>query len=184
MTYMNLLYLSLLSQRVPVLPFFTPTHVKHASTIDFGEVFDIPRLSQAIGHPVLEWWQVKDRDSKVVDPMGCWSIWQAVSSQNKEPHFTSGPQRMHLDISYTVAPTWIKLLPGDEPHARFTSLMALTFPEMRKKSSARPQSPPFWSSSCRRTTRWCALTTCTGWRTPRCVLRRVPPCKESLILVQ
>ncbi|KAJ7029689.1 hypothetical protein C8F04DRAFT_1211923 [Mycena alexandri] len=142
MDTMNLLYLSLLSQRVPVLPFFTPTHVKHASTIDFGEVFDIPRLSQAIGHPVLEWWQVKDRDSKVVDPMGCWSIWQAVSSQNKEPHFTSGPQRMHLDISYTVAPTWIKLLPGDEPHARFTSLMALTFPEMRKKSLRTPAKSP------------------------------------------
>ncbi|KAJ7155802.1 hypothetical protein C8R46DRAFT_960044 [Mycena filopes] len=142
MSFMNLLYLSLLTQRVPVLPFFTPTHVKHAHNIDFGEVFDVPRLAKALGHPVLEWWQVKDRDSKQVDLLGCWNLWQATSSVNKGPHFSSGPERLRLDISYTIAPTWVSLYKGDEPHARFTSLMALSFPEMRKKSLRRPAQSP------------------------------------------
>lgn len=116
---MNLLYLALLTERVPILPFFTPTHVAtgakgHVGGIDFGEVFDIPRLSREIGKPVLEWWQVKvrfyfilffeicltnrlqDRNSTSIDPLGCWNTWQAVQKSNTEPHFSSAPQRLNL----------------------------------------------------------------------------------------
>jgi hypothetical protein len=61
---MNLIYLSLQTQRVPIIPFFTPTHIakgnsQHGPTIDFGEVFDVPRFAKGLGKPVLEWWQVK-----------------------------------------------------------------------------------------------------------------------------
>ncbi|KAK7031914.1 hypothetical protein R3P38DRAFT_2926062 [Favolaschia claudopus] len=147
MAFMNLLYLAILTQRVPIMPFFTPTHVTTAARktvppIDFGVIFDIPRLSKELGMPVLEWWQVKDRSSKTIDPLGCWSIWKAVSTRNKDAHPSSAPNTLHLDISWTTPPTWIKLLKDlpEEPHARFTSLMALTFPDLRGKS-LRPSTP-------------------------------------------
>ncbi|KAJ6580635.1 hypothetical protein B0H19DRAFT_1250947 [Mycena capillaripes] len=149
MTFMNLIYLSLLTQRVPVLPFFTPTHVaKGASvrvdTIDFGEVFDVPRLQKDLGKPILEWWQVKDRNSTSIDPLGCWNIWQAVATSNTGPHFTTGPERLKLDISYTIAPNWIKLYhnDADEPHMTFNSLMTLSFPETRNKHLSTPAESP------------------------------------------
>ncbi|KAJ7215207.1 hypothetical protein B0H12DRAFT_1154771 [Mycena haematopus] len=149
MSFMNLIYLSILTQRVPIIPFFTPTHVKKASGvdvpfIDFGEVFDIPRLSKEIGKPIVEWWQVKDRSSTSVDALGCWNIWEAVSTKNDKPHFSPAPLRLNLDISYTTAPSWIKLLRDqpDEPHMRFSSLMALAFPEVRGKSLRTPVPSP------------------------------------------
>jgi hypothetical protein len=48
------------------------------------------------------------------------------------------------DISYTIAPTWIKLYRDapDEPHMRFTSLMALSFPEMRRNVLRPPAKSP------------------------------------------
>ncbi|KAJ6472032.1 hypothetical protein C8R45DRAFT_874874 [Mycena sanguinolenta] len=150
MSFMNLIYLSLLTERVPIMPFFTPQHVKKASgltevpPIDFGEVFDVPRLSKEIGKPVIEWWQVKDRHSKSIDTLGCWNIWQAVAQHHDAPHVSSGPSLLGLDISYTVAPTWIKLFKDspEEQHMRFTSLMALSFPEMRDRHLKTPAPSP------------------------------------------
>jgi hypothetical protein len=61
---MNLIYLAVLTGRVPILPFFTPSHISLISPvdvpdIDFGQVFDVPRLAKALRIPVVEWWQVK-----------------------------------------------------------------------------------------------------------------------------
>ncbi|KAF8210803.1 hypothetical protein K438DRAFT_1664765 [Mycena galopus ATCC 62051] len=149
MSFTNMIYLSMLTERVPILPFFTPTHVNKASgfpvpPIDFGEVFDVPRLSYELRKPVLEWWQVKERNSTSLDPLGCWNIWEAVSTDHNEPHVSSAPAHLNLDISYTVAPTWIKLIKDspDEPHMRFTSLMAITFPEHRGHNLKTPRVSP------------------------------------------
>ncbi|KAJ7708791.1 hypothetical protein B0H17DRAFT_1030880 [Mycena rosella] len=132
--YMNLLYLGLITERVPVIPYFTPTHVGgSAPTLAFGEVFDLPRLQKAIGAPILEWHQVKDPESESVDALGCWSVWQAVQSFNTEAHFTSATARLKLDVSYTAAPRWIKMDPGndEDPHATFWNLASLAFPDTR-----------------------------------------------------
>lgn len=57
---MNLIYLGLVTERVPIIPRFTPKHIGSDSPdLDFGEVFDIPRLQQAINLPILQWPQVK-----------------------------------------------------------------------------------------------------------------------------
>ncbi|KAJ6520709.1 hypothetical protein DFH09DRAFT_939656, partial [Mycena vulgaris] len=143
--YMNLIYLALLTQRVPIVPFFRPTHITkgdnhHGPNIDFGDVFDIPQLERAIGKPVLEWWKVKARDSKSVDPLGCWNVWEAVKITNKGPHMSSVPDLLKLDISYTTAPTWIKLLPdvSHDPHMTYASLVALSFPEKRNENLRTP----------------------------------------------
>lgn len=59
---MNLIYLAQLTSRVPILPRFRPVHVgADLPHLDFGVVFDVPRLREAVGIPVLEWRQVKVR---------------------------------------------------------------------------------------------------------------------------
>ncbi|KAK7051883.1 hypothetical protein R3P38DRAFT_1630687 [Favolaschia claudopus] len=145
--YMNLIYLAILTERVPVLPFFTPAQVRHTTNktvppIDFGVMFDVPRLSKALGKPILEWWQVKDRNSTTVDPLGCWSIWKGVSTRNKNPHPSRAPGILHLDISWTTPPPSVKLSQEDQHHAKFAGLMALTFPDMRRKSLRTPTPSP------------------------------------------
>ncbi|KAJ7623652.1 hypothetical protein FB45DRAFT_837988 [Roridomyces roridus] len=135
--YMNLLYLALITDRVPVIPFFTPTHVGLglAPTLLFGEVFDIPRLQRALGLPILEWHQVKDIEKETVDSLGCWSVWKAVQTFNREPHATSFPSRFKLDVSYTTPPRWVAMAPedDDDKHASFWSLASLAFPETRSQ---------------------------------------------------
>ncbi|KAJ7821379.1 hypothetical protein B0H14DRAFT_3471564 [Mycena olivaceomarginata] len=67
MGFMNLIYLAMLTERVPIIPHFNPTHISRTSldtdVVDpnFGEVFDVPRLSKDLRIPILEWWQVKGR---------------------------------------------------------------------------------------------------------------------------
>jgi hypothetical protein len=62
---MNLIYLAMLTERVPIIPHFNPTHISRTSldtdVVDpnFGEVFDVPRLSKDLRMAILEWWQVK-----------------------------------------------------------------------------------------------------------------------------
>jgi hypothetical protein len=51
---------SQLSVRTPVLPPFAPIHVNAlAGFIPFGDVFDIPRLSEILGLEILEWRDIK-----------------------------------------------------------------------------------------------------------------------------
>ncbi|KAJ7693209.1 hypothetical protein B0H17DRAFT_933192 [Mycena rosella] len=143
--FMNLIYLARDADRVPILPYFTPTHIGRGApdggpTIDFGEVFDVPRLAKAMGRPVLEWWEVKDRTSTTFDPLGCWNLWQAVSPDHHGPHESSAPFRLKLDIAYTVAPKWVKLSPqsATDEHVHYPALVALGFPENRRGALTRP----------------------------------------------
>ncbi|KAJ7821380.1 hypothetical protein B0H14DRAFT_3471566 [Mycena olivaceomarginata] len=61
-----------------------------------------------------------------VDSLGCWNVWQAVGEHHEGPHPSPAPDTL---IS------WIKLYDdkdaGDEPHMKFTALMALAFPVQR-----------------------------------------------------
>jgi hypothetical protein len=79
----------MLTERVPIIGPFTPSHAiagRHdAGNINFGEVFDLDYLSEAIGIPVLEWHEVKNLTTKEVENVGCWSIWQAVQTRDSEP---------------------------------------------------------------------------------------------------
>lgn len=70
---------------------FTPSHIGDTvPPIDFGLVFDVPRLRTALQMPVLEWHEVKARHSEAVDELGCWNTWQAV--QDREAY----PRRSHV----------------------------------------------------------------------------------------
>ena len=89
MTYINLIYLGLITDRVPVIAMFTPSHIAPAPTMAFGEVFDVPRFSRDSGMPLLEWKEVKDPNSEVVDDLGCWNVWEAVQYYEHYPRGSS-----------------------------------------------------------------------------------------------
>lgn len=81
MSQSNLLYLAHITQRIPILPPFSPdpNHMwleNHPPNIPFGEVYDLPRLSEAMHMPILEWHQVKNLTNPEIEPIGCWSLFE------------------------------------------------------------------------------------------------------------
>ena len=98
MTYMNLIYLGYITDRIPVLADFTPNgHIGTDSpTMPFSEVFDIPRFISQSGIPILEWAEVKERESEVVDDIGCWNVWESVQYNERGPRNSDGPRRVGL----------------------------------------------------------------------------------------
>ncbi|KIK97545.1 hypothetical protein PAXRUDRAFT_824800 [Paxillus rubicundulus Ve08.2h10] len=144
MTYGNLLYLAIITGRVPIIPKFIPSHVGgDTPPIAFGDVFDVAQLQNALGIPILEWHQVKDVDSQNLDDLGCWSVWEAVQHDEQKPRGSFLTDWLKLDISYTRAPDWVKLSPPavEDRHGSFWSLATLAFPEQRTNSLLQPPYP-------------------------------------------
>ncbi|KAK0233621.1 hypothetical protein IW262DRAFT_1331502 [Armillaria fumosa] len=145
MTYVNLIYLGMITDRVPVIPMFTPSHIGGSvPPIAFGDVFDVPRLRKALNKPIIEWRDVKDPGSNQLDNLGCWNVWE--SSQFYEPHPRGSPVLYHLglDISYTKMPGWIKLY-QDYEHDYATTFWALArfaYPETRNANLVTPLPSP------------------------------------------
>lgn len=97
---MNLLYLALITDRIPIIPMFTPSHIGDAvPPIDFGLVFDVPRLRKVLGTPILEWHEVKDRKSDSVDEIGCWNVWEASQNREDYPRRSHVPEHIKLGLS-------------------------------------------------------------------------------------
>ncbi|ESK90926.1 hypothetical protein Moror_16427 [Moniliophthora roreri MCA 2997] len=144
MAYANSIYLALITDRIPVMPVFTPSHIGGSvPPIAFGDVFDVPRLRKLLGKPVLEWRDVKDSKSEEVDDLGCWSVWEGVQAATN-PRDSQVPIHTKLDISYTKTPDWVKLDPNakGDPHATFWSLARLAFPDTRAENLVTPHPSP------------------------------------------
>ncbi|KAJ7933092.1 hypothetical protein B0H13DRAFT_2307050 [Mycena leptocephala] len=110
--YMNLIYLAQLTGSVPIIPRFRPVHMgSNASHLDFGDVFDIPRLQTGLGAPILQWREVKDLKSKTVDHLGCWDLQN--KSWDNERIYLEPPVDLKLDISYTRTQNWAWGVNGD-----------------------------------------------------------------------
>ncbi|KAI0785042.1 hypothetical protein C8Q75DRAFT_723287 [Abortiporus biennis] len=147
MTYMNLLYMGKITDRVPIVATFTPSHILQdgvAPPIAFGEVFDVPRFIQDSGIPMVEWDDVKDPDSPVVDDLGCWNIWQAVQYNEPSPRPGALPDWIGLDISWTKAPDWVKLIPNYEHDkcSTFYTMARLAYADDRDNSLGTPTESP------------------------------------------
>ena len=100
MAYANLIYLGSLTERVPIVPMFTPSHIGgDAEVIAFGEVFDVPRFINESGIQILEWDEVKDPESDVVDDLGCWNVWEAVQYHEHHPRTSAAPNWLKLGES-------------------------------------------------------------------------------------
>ena len=62
-----------MSERVPILPRFAPTHVGNdAGFIPVSEIFDLKRLGKTIRTPVLEWDMLKNYTRENMEDLGCW----------------------------------------------------------------------------------------------------------------
>jgi len=142
MTYGNLIYLALLTERVPIVGPFIPSHIGgDAGEILFSEVFDIDYLSKRIGMPVLEWSEVKNSSSEEIEDIGCWSVWQAVQVRESPPRITGALNLQGLDISYTRGPSSLQKFPGYEhdPHAHFWNIASLLYSPGREDNVVEPQ---------------------------------------------
>jgi hypothetical protein len=100
----NLIYLGLITDRTPIIGKFTPSHVGgHVTPIPFGEVFDVPRLRRLLGRPVLEWHEVKNDSSTVVEELGCWNVWEAVQTAESFPRRSRVPTDLWLGVSFLIS---------------------------------------------------------------------------------
>lgn len=141
MTYANLIYLARITDRVPVMPHFVPSHIGgDAGEILFGDVFNVTRLGQAIGIPVIQWSDLKRTGSDIRDEIGCWDIWEASQFDEKKPRGSFVTNQLNLDPSYTRAPDWIKLIPEAvyDKHTTFWALASLAYPDVGNEERVPP----------------------------------------------
>ncbi|KAF8204396.1 hypothetical protein K438DRAFT_2015034 [Mycena galopus ATCC 62051] len=144
-SHINLVYLGQITDRVSILPPFTSTHLPgNTPPLPFGEAFDVPRLRNALGLPLLEWREVKKTDSEVLEDIGCWNVWESVQFNVKGPRHSVVHDKLRLDISYTQTPHSIKMIPNFEhdQHCTFWSLASLAFPNARAANLVPPLPSP------------------------------------------
>ncbi|KAG8892427.1 hypothetical protein FRC01_014179, partial [Tulasnella sp. 417] len=117
-TWINLIHLAYVSQRIPVLPPLLPDE-QHlgsgGSSLEASDIFDLPQLAKTLKLPILEWNQLKraryykayipaDKESHEDDEvLGCWSTYEATSEEH-DPASALTPHFLHLNVQYTAVP--------------------------------------------------------------------------------
>ncbi|KAG8926892.1 hypothetical protein FRC01_008259 [Tulasnella sp. 417] len=169
MVWMNLIYLGMHSNRTPIL-FPLAASEDHLGlgpeTLSAGNVFDLPRLSQAIGHQVLEWQDVKSgrynlpwggEDYNAHDDdelVGCWSIDQTLSVE-KKPLDREMPHFLHLDVQYTGVPLLVEFTSAGTGQTSFKLISHLLSSTGRSEAlSAQPPLPTWGKRPLPPTTRF------------------------------
>jgi len=114
-SYVNMIYLGILSDRIPIIPPFAPDHhiSSSAGPLPFGEIFNLTELRNSLRKPVLEWSQVKSLPPRLsletpssTEQIGCWSIRPA---KQKDPILAQNLlSHLGLDVSYTRVPAYIR----------------------------------------------------------------------------
>lgn len=90
---------------MPILGTFVPTHIGSSEALlPFGEVFDVPRLGRELRKPVLEWRDVKDPNSEVVEPLGCWSPWSVSGDADGLPRGNGNSNHLKIGASLLLSP--------------------------------------------------------------------------------
>ncbi|EJT99488.1 hypothetical protein DACRYDRAFT_55580, partial [Dacryopinax primogenitus] len=141
MTYTNLLFLSLLTERIPVLGPFVPSHLSpSAGYLPFSEVFDLPLLAHELHTPILEWSDVKRVEDDLQgerEAVGCWSTWAGWEWGNGQGRSGWVPDTFDLDVSYTPVPQTYDSHNPQDPHVSLARLMTLSFSSSRSLAIAR-----------------------------------------------
>jgi hypothetical protein len=97
MEAMNLIYIAIQANRTAVIPPINPGHLDgSAGSMAFGQVFDLPRLSRAIQHPLVEWYDLKNVSEQHVDRISCWSVWMSAWETPREPTGSWSYSTLHL----------------------------------------------------------------------------------------
>ncbi|OCH88822.1 hypothetical protein OBBRIDRAFT_836268 [Obba rivulosa] len=150
MTIANMVFLAMVTSRVPIIPPFTSHINAVADPLTFSDIFDVPRLARALNAPILEWADVKDlaaaeaqRESGQ-DEVGCWNIWEVDNVFAEGPRGSFTARVLNLDISYTRAPASVKLIPDFEhdSHSSFWALARLDAPNASAEILADPVAHP------------------------------------------
>ncbi|KIO17268.1 hypothetical protein M407DRAFT_33068 [Tulasnella calospora MUT 4182] len=153
-TWINLIHLAYVSQRIPVLPPLLPDeqHLgKGGTSLDASDIFDMPRLAKTLKLPILEWRQLKraryyksyipaDQEPHDDDEvLGCWSTYPA-TSEDHDPSNALTPHFLHLNVQYTAAPANISTPSDSSP---FSGLAQMLSPPGRVAALSVP--PPTWA---------------------------------------
>ncbi|KAG6837843.1 hypothetical protein H0H93_016211 [Arthromyces matolae] len=119
MSYVNMIYLGTISERIPIVPpFFPDEHIAaSAGPLPFGEIFDLKGLRQSLRKPVLEWLDVKALPERLsveapssIEQIGCWSI-RPPNEKNPIQAYNL-LHHLGLDVSYTRLPAHIRQDPN------------------------------------------------------------------------
>ncbi|KAI4517033.1 hypothetical protein K525DRAFT_261224 [Schizophyllum commune Loenen D] len=98
----HILYLALLSERVPIIPpFIANGHVGFDEPLlSFSDVFDLDHLRAQLRAPVLEWSDVQASDG-ASDTLGCWALanWHEAAQTPMDFSHALG-----VDVVYTPVP--------------------------------------------------------------------------------
>lgn len=160
--YEQLIYLGVLSSRVPIVPPFIPVaHVsKSASPLNFSAVFDLPHLRWALRTSILEWSDVKaptpnpsvldniQPDDPTVENFGCWSTKERYHELAN--YVLPSENVLKLDLSFTRVPDFAYLSPQNqrEPFTTFYGLTAAILPDGHAhRDAARPETMPLMQAS-------------------------------------
>ncbi|KAF8973016.1 hypothetical protein BDZ97DRAFT_645557 [Flammula alnicola] len=140
MSYVNMIYLGTITNRIPIIPPFAPSHhiPRSAGIVPFGDIFDLDYMRKELRAPVLEWRDVKElplRSSKEpystreVEDIGCWTTTK--DSQNTGTQSETVVQHLGLDVSYTKIPLFTRFPSSkpDEIHVVFPQVAAVIYPE-------------------------------------------------------
>ncbi|KAJ7293089.1 hypothetical protein C8J57DRAFT_1268093 [Mycena rebaudengoi] len=134
---MHLVYLGLITDRVPIISLFQPSHIgRDESPISFGEMFDIPRLRTGLGKQVLDWPEVKDSSGDVLDDLGCWNVYGYGTRAQRPFEPCLSNLLLPPDLSFTKTPNWVKMIPDfiHDEHSTFWALASLAFPATRAEN--------------------------------------------------
>ncbi|KAF9016821.1 hypothetical protein BDZ89DRAFT_1075312 [Hymenopellis radicata] len=112
MIQINLIYLALLTDRIPILSKFVPTtQTPGAEFLLFSEVFDLPRLRDALNMHIL---------GTSVESIGCWSTRKA--QFNREPVPTSHSRLYQWTKKFTY------------PSSYLSDIARFAYPETRNEN--------------------------------------------------
>ncbi|TFK25220.1 hypothetical protein FA15DRAFT_703919 [Coprinopsis marcescibilis] len=156
LSYIHLIYLGYISNRVPIVPPFVPDeHIPWtAGSLQFGSVFNLTRVRSHLRLPVLDWSDVKTLPSLSspehsylnpnVEAIGCWST--RVRTEPNPINAQNTERLLGLDVSYTRVPQFTRLYPHDagDSNVVFHGLSATITPNHPFES---PETYPLMSAS-------------------------------------
>ncbi|KAJ3513915.1 hypothetical protein NLJ89_g2685 [Agrocybe chaxingu] len=155
MSYVNMIYMGIISDRIPIIsPFGPDDHISYeAGTLQFSRVFNLTQAKKTLNRPLLEWHELKQEGppTSVLEPaqhdgeaLGCWS-----TRHETDPNplrVRSVVTHLKLDIAYTRIPLNARHSPDNKDHdfLVFNQLVPYIYP---KNPWQKPSSFPLMQAS-------------------------------------
>ncbi|QRW12797.1 O-FucT domain protein [Ceratobasidium sp. AG-Ba] len=114
----NLIYLAILTGRTPIIPPLLPDHFGNLDTvapIAFSDIFDIPRLTNELNIPVIEWHEVKIPTSSEIESIGCWNTGSVMAATIPQIVTTFTIAGFTNQVIATVNLIYLAILTGRTP---------------------------------------------------------------------